>query len=481
MKKVKRKTIVLLIVILLAGAAVSIVASSRSYCIYVPDLLGVPLTQTEVRYSDEGIVRHSETAEKDGYVKIVFSPLRRGSTTVTVVCRSEDGMSERTRVARLNVGLLRFMYDKNSGNVPNLNGYPIYYVTLALLFGLLAAHMFLLYRADLRRIRYSYEMVYRFSLGLQFAGLCVCFAGLSVYLLFHYREYQASTMRSLTTMVMLAGTLLSTPIVIIYSISMTISNIALIRHEGFRAANALGIAISVLLLLGVSVCIGVPALFFSHELSFQIPYAVISTVYVFFEMYLVGTQICALKAARRRPAFDKDYIIILGCGIRRDGSLTPLLKGRVDKAVAFYRGQLEATGKKAVYVPSGGQGRDEAVAEGEAMRRYLLEQGVPGEQIMPELKSTSTIENMLFSKRLIGEAPVKAAFSTTNYHVFRSGICSVQAGLDAEGMGSKTRWYFWPNAFIREFAGLLADQRKKIISLVALAAVLASISAYITF
>ena len=35
-------------------------------------------------------------------------------------------------------------------------------------------------------------------------------------------------------------------------------------------------------------------------------------------------------------------------------------------------------------------------------------------------------------------------------------------------MGSKTKWYFWPNAFIREFIGLIVSQKKKIIVLAVL-------------
>ena len=55
------------------------------------------------------------------------------------------------------------------------------------------------------------------------------------------------------------------------------------------------------------------------------------------------------------------------------------------------------------------------------------------------------------------------AFSTTNYHVFRSGILARQVGLDAQGMGSKTKWYFWPNAFIREFVAMIAAEKKALL------------------
>ena len=54
-------------------------------------------------------------------------------------------------------------------------------------------------------------------------------------------------------------------------------------------------------------------------------------------------------------------------------------------------------------------------------------------------------------------------FSITNYHVLRSYVCAHKAGIAIEGMGSKTKAYFWPNAFLREFVGLLADQWKNIL------------------
>ena len=52
-------------------------------------------------------------------------------------------------------------------------------------------------------------------------------------------------------------------------------------------------------------------------------------------------------------------------------------------------------------------------------------------------------------------------FSTTNYHVFRSGVWAALAGLSAEGMGSKTKWWYWPNAFMRETVGLLKNRWKQ--------------------
>ena len=79
-----------------------------------------------------------------------------------------------------------------------------------------------------------------------------------------------------------------------------------------------------------------------------------------------------------------------------------------------------------------------------------------------EDKSENTLENMLYSKKLIDQAGGgKALFSTTSYHVFRSGVWANRAGLKAEGIGSRTVWWYWPNAFIRECLGLLKFRWKQ--------------------
>ena len=105
---------------------------------------------------------------------------------------------------------------------------------------------------------------------------------------------------------------------------------------------------------------------------------------------------------------------------------------------------------------------DECISEGESMKNYLLTQGINEDNIIVENKSVNTLENMKFSKKLIenDKGGKNIIFSTTNYHVFRSGIYARQAGIDAYGIGSKTKWYFWPNAFVREFAALLVSRKK---------------------
>ena len=117
------------------------------------------------------------------------------------------------------------------------------------------------------------------------------------------------------------------------------------------------------------------------------------------------------------------------------------------------------------FVPSGGQGDDEPVAEGDAIAAYLTQQGIPQERILVENKSATTAENIRFSMELIraeSKEPKdpKVAFSTTNYHVFRAGNIALSQGVRAQGIGAKTKRYFWINAFVREFIATLSSYAK---------------------
>lgn len=260
--------------------------------------------------------------------------------------------------------------------------------------------------------------------------------------------------------------LISAPFILLFSVALCISNISLIRHEGRRLVNVLGIILAFILIAGEVFLFmadyyatGSQMEVMIHDLIVN----VLSAVYLYFECMLIGAIIADILAAKYYPNYNKDFLIILGCGIRKDGTPTPLLKGRCDMALDFARKQKEETGKDLIFVTSGGQGPNEVISESACMKQYLIEQGVPEERIIEEDKSTSTFENMKFSKEKIWAVNPegKVAFSTTNYHVFRGGLYARRVKMRAVGMGSKTKWYFWPNASVREFVGILTEHRGK--------------------
>ncbi|MDR1567272.1 MAG: YdcF family protein [Streptococcaceae bacterium] len=152
------------------------------------------------------------------------------------------------------------------------------------------------------------------------------------------------------------------------------------------------------------------------------------------------------------PKYQPQKIIVLGAGLIDGQKVTPLLAARIKKGISFLT-------KENQLIMSGGQGSDEKISEAQAMANEAHALGVLDEQIILEDKSRTTYENMLFSKRLVGDEV--AVFVTNNYHLFRASLLAKRAGLKADGAGAKTAFYFIPNAFIREFIAILMMHKRR--------------------
>ena len=322
------------------------------------------------------------------------------------------------------------------------------------------------FREQLRYNPYSYNTI--FYLGFALFALSVMVT--HVYLFINMKIYPEIYLGDTIVHTVLDSVKnyirLSAPFILMFSAGLFVSNISLIRHEERRFTNTLGSILGMLLLAGALVMIALDKKYPMAGNETVLRYLLenlFSAVYLYFECMLIGTIVADAIVARHEPDKDKDFLIVLGCALKKDGTPTPLLQGRLDRAIDFYNEQKKETGKELIFITSGGQGADEVIPESSAMKRYLMERGIPEERIIEENQSTSTYENMLFSKDKIREIDPegKVAFSTTNYHVFRSGLFARRVKMRAVGMGAETKWYFWPNAAVREFIGLLTKHRVK--------------------
>ena len=313
---------------------------------------------------------------------------------------------------------------------------------------------------------YSYNTIYYMGFSLFLLAVAVMQLRITLLLVRYPQVYQANEILHILLDSAKNFMYYSSPFLLLFSIALCVSNISLIRHEGRRLVNILGILLSFLLVAGLVLLFlfdryasGSALQVMLHDLAANI----FAAVYLYFECMLIGAIVADVIAARYEPEPDKDFLIVLGCGFRKDGSPSPLLQGRLDRALRFAEKQEAATGKAPIFVTSGGQGPDEVCSESACMKRYLLEQGVPEERILEEDRSTDTFENMKYSKAQIWKVNPqgKVAFATTNYHVFRSGLYARRVKMRAVGMGADTKWYFWPNASVREFVGLLTEHRGK--------------------
>lgn len=271
------------------------------------------------------------------------------------------------------------------------------------------------------------------------------------------------------------------PTAFLMSVLITLSNIVLLKREGFTWRNMLGA------MLGVFVCFSTFLPMFLYDAADNsgmvelhrensvsryvmefVEWAILACL-SYLECILAGMIILGIRAAKHIPAFNKDYILILGCKVGSDGRPTKLLQSRIDRAVEFAKMQKEKTGKELIFVPSGGKGADEVVSEAECMKQYLLSCGIPESRILPEDKSGSTAQNIRYSCELIAaqKPDAEIALSTTNYHVFRAGALAYAQGRHIEGIGAKTKSYFSLNAFVREFIAVLYERKRMHVTLLA--------------
>lgn len=339
-------------------------------------------------------------------------------------------------------------------------------VIIILLLIRVAYGCFLYIKREFLKHHYSYSII--MNLGL------LLFIGINIIrhidlLLFNWNVLNISDIYNNTLKSFSYFSMFTLPCMIVLSIYAILTNIILIKKEGFQYRNLLGILLGILSITGLfgsQVIYSITSQFVltGQKLAFKRFIDVfLNASLSYFYTLIIATLICNIKASRHTPKYDKDFVIILGSKIREDGTLTPLLKGRVDKALEFGRNQMKETSKKIYYVPSGGKGSDEVISEAGAMKRYLMEQGIDQKYILVEDQSTSTIENMKFSNEIIQKKKrgAKISFSTTNYHVFRSGVIASNQGIECEGMGSSTKWYFYTNALIREFVANIVQEKRR--------------------
>ena len=154
---------------------------------------------------------------------------------------------------------------------------------------------------------------------------------------------------------------------------------------------------------------------------------------------------------------DFEYVAVLGCALKKDGTPGGLLQRRLDKAIKVYRKD-----KTPPYlIPSGGRGPDEACSEADAMYFYLLRQGIPPEMIIEEDESANTYENLRNVKKIVDARTgrKKFAFVTSNFHVYRAWYYCRKQGINCIGIGAPVAFYYWPGAMIREFAAIVLERR----------------------
>lgn len=128
-----------------------------------------------------------------------------------------------------------------------------------------------------------------------------------------------------------------------------------------------------------------------------------------------------------------DCILVLGAGLRPDGSPSDMLSDRLDVAIELYN-----EGVSDVILLSGDHSSFD-YNEVEAMENYCLEHDIPLSSIIKDGKGYSTYESML---NLKNEGKYKKiVIVTQKYHLYRAVYIAEKLGFDAHGADAALRTY----------------------------------------
>ena len=149
---------------------------------------------------------------------------------------------------------------------------------------------------------------------------------------------------------------------------------------------------------------------------------------------------------------ETDWCIVLGAGLR-NGKPTLTLQRRLLTAADYLQKHPSA---KAIV--SGGLDFGETITEAEAMQQYLVEKGISSERIHQEDKSTSTLENLRFSKAMIDSAntdsTTRISVISNEFHLFRVRMLAKRLDMNVSLIPAPSPWYLLPNVCIREYFAL---------------------------
>lgn len=159
-----------------------------------------------------------------------------------------------------------------------------------------------------------------------------------------------------------------------------------------------------------------------------------------------------VSAAVKNPE-PSATVIVLGCRVYGERP-SRMMVARLKAAKDFLDENPESA-----CILSGGQGDDEDISEAECMYRWLVDAGISADRLYKEDKSTSTRENLLFSKEIIEREGLNKniAIATNEFHEYRAQQIAKELSLESGAASGATEIWVFPTYYVRELCGILYE------------------------
>lgn len=154
---------------------------------------------------------------------------------------------------------------------------------------------------------------------------------------------------------------------------------------------------------------------------------------IFINIYVKSSTEDMIISAEDSLDKDADCILVLGAGVRRDGSPSPMLEDRILTGIDLYN-----KGVSDRLIMSGDhstKGYDEV----NTMKRYAVEMGIPSEHVFMDHAGISTYDSIYRAKEIFQAD--KIIIVTQQYHLYRAIYTARSLGIEAYGVSADIRVY----------------------------------------
>ena len=160
----------------------------------------------------------------------------------------------------------------------------------------------------------------------------------------------------------------------------------------------------------------------------------------------IGISGLILFGKPKKPE-NETTVIIPGCGVDHDGTVSRMIRGRIDAVLPYLYDHPDAK-----IIASGGIQDKELPTEAESIRNDLIEHGISPERIYVEGCSSTTDENFANSAKIIAEHDLSrnVLISSDGFHLYRCGKLAEKYGLTPSSVSARTPWAVLPGYWIRE-------------------------------
>ena len=187
---------------------------------------------------------------------------------------------------------------------------------------------------------------------------------------------------------------------------------------------------------------------------------ILISIVALFLLFVISINRIVIVGAGKITEGNKEYsiekrydaIVVLGAGLRADGTPSNMLQDRLNGAIELYKKGI------APKIILSGDCSGEDYDEVSSMKKFCISNGIPDSDIIRDDYGFSTYETMENVVRKMGYKKIMVV--TQKYHLYRSVYLARKMGADADGFATDYREYIFlaqRKRDIREIAARIKD------------------------